>query len=193
MKKYLDKIPYIVIAILLVIIILMKECKRCPEVSIPDPTVITTTDTIYDTLLVESNVYIPVPGPITYVEIPQDVDTPAILATHFSKYPYNDTLKNDSIAFIAVFDTIYQNKIYNRRWEYKDLTPAVINQTNIIYDTCQQCSQFNLGFGGLIGGYTDKFGVGPSILLTTNKKSSYSLSYDVVNKIAYFGIYWNIK
>ena len=194
-KNNIIKSLLVVITVLLVIIIFMRECKRCPEVS-QQTSLGADTTYIYeygDTIEVISNYYIPGPKETIYITIPQDVDTPGILATHFSKVYYADVMLDDSNAYIFVEDTLYKNSIISRNYVYKDKTPTHITQQIITYDTCKECKTFNIGFGGIIGGYTDKFGAGPSIMLTTNKKGSYTASYDAINKIGYLGIYWNIK
>jgi hypothetical protein len=205
MKKYLKNIsPYVlIIAILIIALILTKECRRCPQCPEPTVTIITETDTIRDTVRIVSNVYIPVPGETIYIDPPEDVDCALMSIDYYAERRYTDTLKNDTSALIIVKDVVSQNILAQRQWEFINQRPTIINTTtNIIsYDTCKQCKQFNLGFGGFISarpenvskGRTGFIGFGPSILLTTNKKSSYGVSYDVINNIGEFSLYWNIK
>jgi hypothetical protein len=205
MKQYLKHIsPYaLIITILIIALIFTKECKRCPQCPEPTTTVITETDTVYDTVRIVSNVYVPIPGETIYVNPPVNIDCEAMAIDYYSQKKYTDTLINDTSALIIVNDIISQNIISQRRYEFINRRPTIINTMTIIntYDTCKQCKKFNLGFGGFIGvrpeinseGVESFLGFGPSIILTTNKKSSYGVSYDVLNNIGEFSLYWNIK
>jgi len=197
MKNYFKNIsPYIiVIAILVVIIILMKECKRCPTCPEPTTTVIHTRDTVWDTIRLTSVVYKPLPKETIWVEVPADIDTNEILKRYYAKLYYEDILKDDTSAYIFIKDTITQNSIYTREWEFINRRPTIINTTTTInqYDTCKDCKRFNMGFGGFLGGNSGTFQAGVSMMLQTNKKSAYTVSYDVINKTGNIGIYWTIK
>lgn len=50
-------------------------------------------------------------------EIPADVDTASILRDYYSKVFYKDTFRlEDKLGFIAIDDTISQNRIYRRKF-----------------------------------------------------------------------------
>ncbi len=53
-------------------------------------------------------------------------DTDAILNNFFTERIYNDTLKNDSIAFINIIDTVFQNRILSRKLKYINRKPTSI-------------------------------------------------------------------
>jgi hypothetical protein len=196
MNNYFKHIsPYVIaIAILVVALVFTQQCCRNGgsevEVYIHDTT---TTYVVHN-----NNIYrdtgknIPYEVKV-YVDVPVYVDCDSAARELYATTFTRDTVRDDSILTVIINDSISQNQTVYRDSECKVNQPTVIHQTTVTYDTCKQCKQFNIGFGGLIGGYTDKFGAGPSIMLTTNKKSSYSISYDAINKIGYFGIYWNIK
>jgi hypothetical protein len=203
-------ISTLIIVVLLLIIILQQQC--CGN-SKPESTgnfwnwhfdVIEKFDTVYsiDTIIVEKKIYIP--SNTIYVPIPADVDTANILKEYYAKNIYEDKALDDSTALIIVKDTISQNKIWYRKVTYLDRTPTIINTTVVTpLQDCPKPKQFNLGFGGFISArpkiikpletIEQFFGFGPTILLTTNRKSSYGISYDVFNGIGEFSMYYNIK
>ena len=196
MKQYLKHVsPYvIIIAIMFVIIIIMQQCNGG---KVKTETVYKTkTDTLikYNDRIIEGEkIYIPY-DKIVYRDVPADVDTAEILKQYYAVYYTPDViLNNDSVAYIALFDSISQNRVIYRRYEYKDNTPTQIITNTTIVDTCKECKRFNLGFGGFLGGNQNTFQAGISIMLQTNKKAAYTVSYDVINKTAQAGIYWTIK
>lgn len=121
------------------------------------PTVITnsthTIDTVWeDTTIVE---YIPKPYPvyidtsrIDTVYIPTNDSLLRVLylnlhQKYFSTYTYDDTIKNDSSAFIGLEAKITQNKPIFYKETYFDRTPSVINNTTNIYSQ----NEFYIGLG----------------------------------------------
>lgn len=197
MKQYLKHIsPYaLIITILIIALIFTKECKRCPQCPEPITTIVMERDTVWDTIKITSTVYKPLPKETIWVNVPSDIDTTEILKRYYAKIYYEDILKDDTSAYILVKDTISQNSLYTRQYEFINRRPTEINTTTTVYqyDTCKECKRFNIGFGGFLGGNLDTFNAGFSIMLQTNKKSSYTLSYDPINKVGEVGIYWMIK
>ena len=195
MKKYLKDIsPYVLIIFILIgLLIFTKECskgKKCPE---PIVKIITETKIEYDTIEITKTIYKPLPKDTIYITILEDIDTLEILKDYYSKKYYYNVYLDDTTAYIATKDTIYQNEIYSSELTFINRRPTIINTTTIHYDTCKPCSRFNIGFGGFIGVGVNEIQAGPSVMLTTNKKSSYTLSYDIINKVGQVGVYYNIK
>lgn len=200
MKKYLKNIsPYvIVIAILVVIIIIMQQCsnkKTCNCKKI-ETKIIHKTDTIPYEVIVEKIKTEFIYSEVT-VKIPQNVDTFAILSDYYKKRNYIDTIMDiDTLALIVINDSVYKNNLQYRQFEYKNRVPKIIDSIfiyNTVYESAKECSKWNFGIGGILGGNTDTFNAGVSILLCTPKKSSYTLSYDVINKTYNIGVYWMFK
>lgn len=191
-----QKPSYIVIGVLIIVIIIMQMCHRSDtKVVYKDKhhyrvDSVITIDTLRDTTRIISKVYIPGHTDTIYVDIPANVDTAKILKDYYTKYYQVDTLKNDTSALIIVKDTISQNRTQSRQWEFVNNRPTqIINK----YYTYVENKPFNLHFGGFIGGGPDMFLCGPSIMVTTNKHSTYGINYDPFNKIGFIQIYWNIK
>lgn len=71
----------------------------------------------------DTTIYVELP-----VEVLQQVDTAALLKEYFAINVYKDTLQlQDSLGYIAVTDSISQNKIAGRTWFY-DVKKTIINK-----------------------------------------------------------------
>lgn len=90
-------------------------CSRKEPV---EPKIITVIETRWDTVRIDSIVYIPKwKEKIVYkwdTINPEPIDTAAILQDYYNKYYYEDTIKLDSIGMVLVQDTVSQNKIMYR-------------------------------------------------------------------------------
>lgn len=120
-KKLFEKIKNTVITILVVIIILLSKCNGEGNLNIQNnPKVITETETIIDTVTIVKNTYIPkwetkIIRDTIEIEKVLEVDTLLILREYFDKYVYLDTIKIDTIGFMTIEDTIYQNRVLYRK------------------------------------------------------------------------------
>jgi len=63
--------------------------------------------------------------------IPADVDTLSILKDYYSKRIYSDTLRIDSLGYVAIRDTISQNRIVGRFFDAR-ITERRITETTIV-------------------------------------------------------------
>lgn len=63
--------------------------------------------------------------------IPADVDTLSILKDYYSKRIYSDTLRIDSLGYVAIRDTISQNQIVGRFFDAR-ITERKITETTIV-------------------------------------------------------------
>lgn len=202
MKNYFKNTsPYIIIILVLIIaLILTKQCHRCPVCPEPTTTIITETATIYDTVEITKVIYKPLPKDTVYVEVLANIDTADILKDYHAKKYYNNIYVDDTSAYIAIEDTIFKNELYTSKLTFINRRPTVINTTTYItqYDTGKP---FNMGFGGFVGFSGQDFTSGGSIMLTTNKKASYAVSVGYVfdenmtykPNLAQFTMYWNLK
>lgn len=128
-----------------------------------------------------------------YVDIPSEVDTAKILKDYYAKYCFKDTLKlKDSLGYVAVIDTISENKIKKRIFD-SHVNKFTIKETLIVKDLPK--NQFFIG--GVIG--FDKTNIvnfaGPSLLLKTKKDKMYSIGigYSTNKQISLQGgLYWKI-
>jgi hypothetical protein len=128
-----------------------------------------------------------------YINVLAKVDTLSILKDYYAKYNYKDTLKlKDSLGYIAVFDTITQNKILNRVYD-AHVNKVTIKETLIVKELPK--NQFFIG--GTMG--FDKVNlvnfVGPTFLFKSKKDKVYSLGigYSLQKQLSVQGgLYWKI-
>jgi hypothetical protein len=208
MKNYFKNIsPYVIVILVLVIaLILTQQCKRSPiVVTQHETTTVVERDTVWDTVRITSKVYIPVPGETIYIDPPLDVNCDELAVEYFAWRVYNDTIIDDTSALVIINDVVTRNVLAQRQWEFVNRRPTIIENTYVTvkpYD----CKSFNLGFGGFIGKtFSKPYPIsGGSIMLTTNKRSSYAVSVgymfnETIESNAYkpnlvqFTMYWNIK
>lgn len=185
----MKSIPYIIITILLLALFLQHKYTPEPK-SIID--IQTTTDTIHDTIYKTIHHYTPKPiytdtGSTKWRWHP--VDTNQIFADYFARYFYMDTLQNDSNALIILLDTVSQNRIMYRQPQIT-LYPKTIRQTSIVEVSQPKPNKVFLGIA--IGRNPKQFSLAP-LIMYQSKRMAYSLSYDVLNKDLYVGLYWQLS
>ncbi len=95
----------------------------------PNTKVITTTDTVYSTDTVRVITQVPKPYKVIYHDTTTitHMDTAFVIKDYSSYVIYEDTLMNDSLAFISLRDTVYRNRLLNRRLTYYNRQPLIIN------------------------------------------------------------------
>jgi len=128
------------------------------------------------------------------VPVPTKVDTGIILKDFFSKFVYKDTLKlKDSLGYIAVTDTITQNKILGRFYD------AHVNKTTIKETTIVKELPNNQVYIGGVAGF-DKTNivnfVGPTLVFKTKKDKMFSIGVGYgtnQNLSIQGGMYWKIS
>jgi hypothetical protein len=123
-----------------------------------------------------------------YVNIPQNVDTNQILKDYYSYNVYIDSLKlKDSLGLVTITDTIFQNKIKNRKWN----TSINKFETNT---TLAELPRNQVYFGLNTSNLIHPFGV--SFILKTKKEKMYLLGggIDSDKKInIQLGVFWKIS
>ena len=122
----------LIVLVLIVVILLQTKCGSNIE-----PEVITTTkiETKYDTIKVDSLVYVPkwrTKVEVIRDEIPTEVDTLSILKDYYAKYIYIDTLDLDTFGSIVIKDTVTENKIKSRQF-YSNIILPTTTITNTAY------------------------------------------------------------
>ena len=144
---------------------------------ITDP--ITTTETIikWDTLKIDSLVYIPrwrTKVTTIHDTIPADVDTLSILKDYYSQYFYTDTLSLDSLGSIVINDTISKNTIL-----FREIQPNVLIPTTTVTNTVFiNKNEFYGGFG--LQGRTDQLNyLGGELLWRNKKRNAYGFGLGV--------------
>jgi hypothetical protein len=153
-----------------------------------------------DTIITEHETTVTKPGKdiyhdtTIYVPVPQFVDTSAILRDYYSKKVKKDSLTlPDSLGYVKVTDTLFQNDILARKWE------AMVRKTTISEKLIVKDLPKNQVYVGLTTGFNKVNLVnyaGPTFLLKTKKDKLYSLGfgYSTAGSVSLQGgVYWKIK
>lgn len=182
------KIQYIIFAIIVVAAFMFgKSCSK--------PEIINTETITYDTIKGDS-----IPYPVVkYKPVPvyrdtgstkwkyNKIDTSAILADYFAKYFYNDTLIDNKVMFVAIKDTISENKIIYRKPTIHYF-PTYITKTI----TTKEATKRKLYVGGSISGFKD---VVPYIgaMYLDKKNRAFTAQYGVTDNSYQVGMFYKIS
>jgi hypothetical protein len=189
MKSLFANIKTILIVILVAIILLQQQCTTTFDFNplkllTPTPiegTVINTIETKWDTLKIDTFIYVPkwrTPILIEHDTIPTDVDTTAILEDYFSKWFQTDTINLDSIGNIVINDTVSKNKIISRT-----VIPSIqIPITTIRRDSIVSRNEFYYGLG-IVGNKTQFSYLGGELIIRTKRKKIYGVGIGINDKL----------
>ena len=116
-----------------------------------------------------------------------------LVKLHLAKNIQKDSVKIDSIGFVKVTDTVQNNIVQNRKWEYNIKYP-IIKET--IIEPPKKINQLYIG-GGLQGNqYNIINSINGGILYKNKKDQIYELSVGInTNGQVVYGVssYWKIK
>ena len=174
MKKYFKNIQSLLIAVLVVVIFLMRQCSGGPI----KPTERIVRDTIIEYVTIEKEypVYVPKVKYITKVDIDTfstPIDTSAILADYYAIRTYEDTQVLDSLD-LTITDTVSQNQILGRKIAYNFTYPRkTIKETVYI-------NQRELYVGiGITGDLNQLQYLGGEMVFKNKKRQAYGLGVGV--------------
>ena len=116
-----------------------------------------------------------------------------LVKLHLAKNIQKDSVQIDSIGFVKVIDTVQNNIVQNRKWEYNIKYP-IIKET--IIQPPKKVNQLYIG-GGLQGNqYNIINSINGGLLYKNKKDQIYGLSVGInTNGQAVYGVssYWKIK
>ena len=116
-----------------------------------------------------------------------------LVKLHLAKNIQKDSVKIDSIGFVKVIDTVQNNIVQNRKWEYNIKYP-IIKET--VIQPSKKVNQLYIG-GGLQGNqYNIINSINGGILYKNKKDQIYGLSVGInTNGQVVYGVssYWKIK
>lgn len=143
-------------------------------------------EVIYDTIPQE---YI---ADTSYSDLKNQYDS--LVIAYLAKNIYADTLKLDTLGYVAIADTVYKNELLNRSYKYNYKIPTVTVTTTI---TKQAPAKGALFIGGGIMGTTTNLDMLHTGLLYKNKKGrilGLNVALNTNGQIIY-GIqsYWKIR
>lgn len=186
--------PYIiVIALLILLLILQRECNRpnpCHEVNKVDTvtlnhdSIIIIHDVIYKPTYVTIHDSIP-------VNLPFDSDTLAMLKDYYKVVEYIQPIVNDSTANLNAKIRLYMNRL-----ERFELTGEVYQRHTVeIITKIEREKARTKVYAGFETGVMlpDKFIFAPAICLNTKQDHLYKIAYDPIHKAGIVGIYWKIR
>jgi predicted small secreted protein len=188
LKKLFNNIQLVIIVVLIIIIILQQQCsgpstglnlfnKNLKQPTPIEGTVITKIETKWDTIKIDSLIYVPKWRTHTITEydtIPANIDTLSILKDYYTKYFYTDTLDLDTLGNIVINDTISQNLITSR----KIIPNIYIPTTTIERDSLISKNEFYYGFG--LAGNKQQFNyIGGELLWRSKRKKVIGLGVGI--------------
>jgi len=190
----LKYVPYLIIAVMLVIILLQRECKTpCPDQ--PGSEVKDSIITKYDTILKDTVIYKPKP---VYVHdsVPGDtvwfpLTDSAVIADYNKVRDYDIPLRDDSVCKLSIEAKVYQNSLVKAK-----LKGQVVQKTvTIIQDHYIEKPARNKIYLGFQAGamLPDKFIFAPSAAFNTKRDHLYLAGYDPINKTATVSFLWKIR
>lgn len=187
---------YILVILLLLILVLTRECgnKSGSDNSKQDTIINIDTLVKHDTIRISKNIN---PGPPDSV-VYNFTDT-VIMHDYCDSLKamvslYDDTLWNDSRALIKLKEYIQMNRITSRHVEAKFFPhDTLITRTIILPGKVPPPrNKVFIGFqSGIL--IPDKVIFSPTVSLCTKKDHVYQVGYDPINKAAMFGMLWKIR
>ena len=190
MKRFFSNIQNIIIVVLITIIILIQQCAgpsydlfQTQQSQLNEGAVITKIETKWDTLTLDSLVYVPKWNTKNELEdelasIMQDIDTVSILKDYYSKYFYSDTIDLDSFGSIVINDTITKNSITTRK-----VKPSLyIPTTTITRDSLITKRELYYGLGLATNKQQFSY-VGGELLYRSRRKHIYGVGIGVNNEL----------
>ena len=176
MKRYFGDIRNLIILVLIVVILLLRQCSGDGgEITPSEPTIVTKVETKYDTITIDKKVYVPkwktkIVTQVDSILVNTPIDTLEVLKDYYAKNVFVDKIKLDSLGFVTITDTIWKNTLFNRLVESEIIIPTTtVTQTEYINPR-----EFYVGFG--LNGTSKQFNyVGGSILYRTRKKQAFGL------------------
>lgn len=176
MKKYFGDIRNLIILVLIVVILLLRQCSGDGgKITPSEPTIVTKVETKYDTITIDKKVYVPkwktkIVTQVDSILVNTPIDTLEVLKDYYAKNVFVDKIELDSLGFVTITDTIWKNTLFNRLVESELIIPTTtVTQTEYINPR-----EFYIGFG--LNGTSKQFNyVGGSILYRTRKKQAFGL------------------
>jgi hypothetical protein len=205
MKKILDVRHFIILALIITLIVLLKSDKppKIKEVIKEVPS-----EPIHDTISMEVEVPYVIKGEDIYhdttIYVPTyiSVDTAAILQNYYVTNSFNDTLKlNNNQGFVYLNQTVSENKIASRNWS-ATLKPKIVREQAPEPPPIK--NQMFFGVNGAISREDWVNSLGMGLILKTKKDHLYQVGVGVANRTVdgvtgeftpfiNGGVYWKIK
>jgi hypothetical protein len=186
-------LPYLAILALL-LFVFNRECTR-PGSKPPNPDTVTIIkvvpgDSIPYPVVIPTRTPVHVyhdTGSTRWRNLP--IDTMAILKDYYSIYFYDDTLMNDTSAFIRLQSHTIENKLHYGNLFFQNKRAKQIITT--ITPQAPERNKLYLGLG--VNFLPDSPGLSGNVLLTTKSKMAVSAGYDFNNRMLMAAGYYKIQ
>jgi hypothetical protein len=197
----MNKILAAIIVILLMVLSFEKSGCNSPQIKADTVTLHDTTWQIHDSLIIKKLKIKEVIHDTVSPEYIADTNYPklkaqydALVVSYLAKNIYADTVKLDTLGYVAVADTVYKNEIHNRSYRYSYKIPTV-TVTNIITKYAPAKGALFMG-GGITGNKNGVELLQGGFLYKSKKEKVFGLNLGINgnNQIVY-GVqsYWKIK
>jgi hypothetical protein len=195
------------LTVIVLIVIILFQRNGCTYINDKQPEVVTVHDTtwqVHDSLIIKKlkikeTIYETIQTPPEYIadtsypRLKEQYDS--LVVAYLAKNIYADTLKLDTLGYVAIADTLQKNELQNRSYKYNYKIPT-IHTTTTITKYAPLKNQLYIG-GGVIGnkasGVTN---VNTGLLFKTKKDHIYSVivGTNVEGQINYgFQTFWKLK
>lgn len=194
MKRYLTP-TFTLVIVLLIIVLLQRECSRPDGTPAKQDTVYLKADTVVNTDTIFKTKTLPAPDPVHEIDcVFVTSDTAGILREYNRLRIYQRLLVCDSFADITIYDTVFKNKLQgyrlNTKFYKRDTTIYITKFINTLPDPPR-----SKVFAGFLTGMIlpDKIYISPTVLLVTKSDHLYQVGYDPFNRVATVGMAWKIR
>ena len=193
-------LTFIIIALLFAMALQNKGCNA-PNIKADTVTLHDTAWQVHDSLIVKKLKIKQIIHDTLPAEYIADTNYPklkaqydALVIAYLAKTLYTDTLKIDTLGYVAVSDTVHKNEIHGRSYKYNYKIPT-ITVTNTITKQAPPKGALFIG-GGVTGNPNEVKSLFGGFLYKSKKDKVFGLNVGLTgnNKIVY-GVqsYWKIK
>ena len=197
----MNKILVFVVMVLLFTVTLQYKGCDAPQIKADTVTLHDTTWSVHDSLIVKKLKVKEIIHDTLPPEYIADTNYPklkaqydALVVAHLAKKIYADTVKLDTLGYVAVADTVHKNELQNRSYKYNYKIPTVTVTTTI---TKQAPPKGALFMGGGVTGNKNGLDVLQGGLLYKSKQDKiFGLQIGINgNSQVVYGVqsYWKIK
>ena len=198
----MNKILIFVVIVLMFAVALQNKGCNAPNLKADTVTLHDTTWSVHDSLIVKKLKIKQIIHDTLPAEYIADTNYPklkaqydALVIAYLAKTLYTDTLKIDTLGYVAVADTVHKNELQNRSYKYNYKIPT-ITVTNIITKQTPPKGALFIGGGFTNTKQLELQTIQGGVLYKTKKDKIFGLHIGINNnsQVIYgFNSYWKIK
>ena len=198
----MNKILVFVVIVLMFAVTLQNKGCNAPQIKADTVTLHDTTWKIHDSLIIKKLKVKEIIHDTLPAEYIADTNYPklkaqydALVIAHLAKKVYADTVKLDTLGYVAVADTVHKNELQNRSYKYNYKIPTV-TVTTIITKQAPPKGALFIGGGFTNTKQLELQTIQGGVLYKTKKDKIFGLHIGINNnsQVIYgFNSYWKIK